>query len=365
MNSDPSSVEAAALEQERLKSLVNNMADGVLALDDELNIAIYNGAVLDVLDVNGSINGKPVCDVVRLYDKHNQHVNISDIIRSSTTPKTTRDYHIVYADNSSVNLYISIAPVHLGYGQSGVQGYVVLMRDITREKSLEDERDEFISVVSHELRTPITIAEGNLSNALFLAQKTGDVSQVEKALRDAHDQILFLADMINDLATLSRAEQGKLTYEIEDINIQTLLKELIDSYQAEAQKKKITLNLELDSKLELLSSGKLYVHEILQNLITNAIKYTDEGSVTVEASQTSEGVRVSVRDSGIGINKQDLQKIFDKFFRSEDFRTRKHNGTGLGLYVTIKLIRLVKAQIDVHSELNKGSIFTVTFPNLR
>lgn len=365
MNSEGNSAEVAALEQERLRSLVNSMADGVVALDDSLAVAMYNGAALDVLDINGSLTGKPIGDVMQLYDVHNQPIQIAEIIKNSVTPHSYRDYYLLYRDNSRINLYLSVAPVHLGYGKKGAQGYVLLLRDITREKSLEEERDEFISVVSHELRTPITIAEGNLSNALFMAEKTGDISVVTKALHDAHEQILFLSEMINDLATLSRAEHGKLTYEIEDIHMPTLLKELQDSYTEHASKKNIDLQLDIDNRLELLSSGKLYVHEILQNLITNAIKYTDGGRVTITATKTVEGVKVSVEDSGIGINKQDVQKIFDKFFRSEDYRTRKHNGTGLGLYVTMKLIRLVKGDIEVESELNKGSIFTVKFPNLR
>jgi PAS domain S-box-containing protein len=356
--------EHAAIEQERLKSLINSMADGVLALDDSQNIVLYNGAALDVLDINGSLEGKQVSSVLRLFDTHNQPLDVSSLISGPDTSRSYRDYHMVYSDNSTVNLYISIAPVRLGYGQQGTKGYVVILRDITREKSLEEERDEFIGVVSHELRTPITIAEGNLSNAVLMAQKTGDMTLVMKALHDAHEQIIFLADMINDLATLSRAERGKLTYEIEEINMPNLMQELVDSYQMEAQKKNISLSLELDPKLEILRSSKLYVHEILQNFITNAIKYTDEGSVRVEVTQLTKGVRCSVHDSGIGISKQDQQKIFDKFFRSEDYRTRKHSGTGLGLYVSFKLLRLVKGDVDVQSELDKGSVFTVTFPNL-
>lgn len=112
-------------------------------------------------------------------------------------------------------------------------------------------------------------------------------------------------------------------------------------------------------------SAKLYVREILQNLITNALKYTEEGSVTISAMAASGGVAFSIADTGIGISKTDQEKVFDKFFRSEDFRTRASSGTGLGLYVTIKLARLIHAELDLTSELNKGSTFTVFFPNLQ
>ena len=360
----PISATEETLERERLKSLVNNMADGVVAIDEKLNVALYNGAALDVLDVNGSIMNKHIDSVLSLIDKHNQPVDVVEMIRATKAAQSNRDYRVAYADGSRINLYLSIAPVHLGYGKTGTQGYVLLLRDITREKSLEEERDEFISVVSHELRTPITIAEGNISNALVAAQRSGDIAFVMKALEQAHDQVNFLAAMINDLATLSRAERGKLTLDIEEFNIKDLLEELAAAYRDEATEKGLTLTLELDPRLELLKSSKLYVHEIIQNLVTNAIKYTDSGSVRMYAKQDGDKVRISVQDSGIGISKPDQERIFDKFFRSEDYRTRNHNGTGLGLYVTMKLMHIVHADIDVESELNKGSTFTAIFPNL-
>ena len=366
MPEELSAEQKAVIDHERLQSLINSMADGVIALDGDLRVVRYNGAALDVLDTNGSISDIQIGDILKPVDKHNQLVDIQAIIHETHTSQSFRDYSLPYSDGSSINLYVSIAPVHLGYGKNGNDdgGYVLLLRDITREKSLEEERDEFISVVSHELRTPITIAEGDLSNALLLARKTGDMTKVLKALTEAHDQVVFLADMINDLATLSRAERGKLQTEIEQINMSDLLHELHDAYEPEATKKGLALNFELDPKLELLASSRLYVHEILQNFITNAIKYTEKGSVTVTAKQLPKGVRIAVRDTGIGISKTDKERIFDKFFRSEDYRTRQHSGTGLGLYVTVKLARMIKADIDLESELNAGSTFTITFPHL-
>ncbi len=255
--------------------------------------------------------------------------------------------------------------MRLGYGQEGMKGYVILLRDITREKSLEEERDEFISVVSHELRTPIAISEGNIGNAEFIFEKSGIANPAMKdALKQAHDQVNFLSAMINDLATLSRAERGVLKVEPESINAHELMNDLLGLYTHDAEAKGLKLNIDLDPELELLQSSKLYVREILQNFITNAIKYTQSGSVTIGAKARKDGVEFTVSDTGIGISKADQEKVFDKFFRSEDFRTRENNGTGLGLYVTMKLTRLIHAEIDLHSELNKGSTFTILVPNL-
>ncbi len=355
----------AELEHQRLTSLINSMADGVIATDEQGKIIVYNGAALDILDINSSMSGKSIDEVLKLIDKNNQSVNSRQLVLKTKTPETSRDLRLPYPDGSRINLYVSIAPVRLGYGKRGTRGYVLLLRDITREKSLEEERDEFISVVSHELRTPIAIAEGNISNAQFVVSKTGDLEQVKHALKQAYDQITFLSNMINDLSTLSRAETGKLNIEIEDINVHDLIEDLVASYLPQAETKGLKLIAENDPSLELLKSGKLYVREVLQNFITNALKYTEQGCITIGARKQPEGVVFQVSDTGIGISKKDQEKVFDKFFRSEDFRTKESSGTGLGLYVTMKLANLLHAEIELKSEINKGSTFCIFIPNLK
>ncbi len=351
----------------RLTSLVNSMADGVLAVDKNAKVVLFNGAALNILDLNNLKEGDKLESILKPIDRNNQPVDIVKLVTDTTVSTSNRDLRIAYKDGSVSNLYLSIAPVHLGFSKTGqdLGGYVLLMRDITTEKSLEEERDEFISVVSHELRTPITIAEGNISNAQMIVERgVDDITAVKSALKAAHTQVLFLADMINDLATLSRAERGKLTLEVEPINIHDLVLELKNNYDPQAKARGLEIKTMLDPNLEILKSSKLYVREMLQNFITNALKYTVKGHVTIEAKQKPDGVEIIVSDTGIGISKADQERLFDKFFRADDVRTRAINGTGLGLYVTMKLAKLTNADINFSSELNKGSTFSVFFPNI-
>lgn len=364
MEIEHGALQSADVERERLTSLINSMADGVIAVDKNLKIVLYNGAALNIMDVNISLPGKPLKSVLPLKDKNGENVNLTGLIKGSKQPIASREWRLAQPDGSMMNLYTSIAPVRLGYGEKGMHGYVVLIRDITREKSLEEERDEFISVVSHELRTPIAIAEGNIGNAEFILSKQGGNSQIDNALKAAHQQVTFLAGLINDLATLSRAERGKLTLDIESINAHDLILELASNYTPEAQAKQLEMKTDIDPHLELLNSSRLYVREILQNFITNSIKYTEKGHICLGGKQKTDGIEFFVSDTGIGISKTDKEKVFDKFFRSEDYRTRQNSGTGLGLYVTMKLARIIKAKIDLESELNKGSTFTIFIPSL-
>jgi two-component system phosphate regulon sensor histidine kinase PhoR len=358
-------VVSGALERERLVSLINSMADGVLATDENAKLVMYNGQALNILDRNNAKEGDDLHELLPIVDKDNKPIDIDRLIREAKIAYTSRDFRLPYADGSLSNLYISIAPVRLGYGQAGQKGYVVLLRDITREKSLEEERDEFISVVSHELRTPIAIAEGNLSNARFVVEKDPNSNPaIVDALKQAYDQVQFLSGMINDLATLSRAERNKLSVEVEPINVHDLIDDLQHNYAPEAKKKGLEVRTEIDPHLELLYTSKLYAREILQNFITNSIKYTEKGHIIIGAKLRKNGVEFFVQDTGIGISKGDQGRVFDKFFRSEDYRTKASPGTGLGLYVTAKLAHLVKAEISLESELNVGSVFTIFIPNL-
>lgn len=360
-NGDPNAI---ALEHAQLKALINSMGDGVIATDEAGKVTLYNGAALNVLDINTDIKGEYVGNHLHLLDSHEQPIDATRLIISTSSQLISRDFRLRYRDGSLVNIYMSISPVRSDYGNTA-SGFVLLLRDITHEKSLEEEREEFISVVSHELRTPVTIAEGNLSNATIILENGGDYHAVNNAVHQAHDQVTFLSSLINDLSTLSRAENSQdHRINVVSINVHQLLHTLAQNYVSDVQKKNLVMHTEIDPSLELLHNSNLYVREILQNFITNAIKYTEHGTVTIGARPHQNGVMFTVSDTGIGISKNDQEEIFNKFFRSEDYRTRKSSGTGLGLYVTRKLAKLIGAEISVESTLNKGSVFKIYVPDL-
>lgn len=360
----PSRQEVINIEHQQLRALINSMPDGVIATDEIGRIKMCNGAALNILDSNTDLEGTYVGNLLKLLDANQQPIDGTRLVVETKTQMVSRDYSLPYSDGSLINVYLSIAPVKPSYGSEGRGGFVILVRDITHEKSLEDERNEFVSIVSHELRTPVSIAEGNLSNATIIIDRDGDLPKIKNAVQQAHDQILFLSSLINDLSTLSRAESGALDVNYVSINVNQLLSNLGQNYQPSVEKKNLMLHIEIDPTLELLHSSSLYVREILQNFITNSIKYTEKGSITIGAKPAPGGVIFTISDTGIGISKPDQEHIFNKFFRSEDFRTRKNSGTGLGLYVTRKLAKKIGAKISVESALDKGSTFTIYIPNL-
>lgn len=344
-------------QRERLLALVNSMGDAVIATDEAGAIKIYNAAALSLLDTNANLTNKKLDRVLKLYDENDKRVHALDQVKTRKTVFSRTDLLHRFADGETINLYINFSPIQLSYHSTGERGYILTLRDITKEKSLEEERDEFISVVSHELRTPVAIVEGNISNARILQERGATRDVLNHALDDAHEQIMYLAKMINDLSTLSRAERG-LDSAVEEINPTDLLTDLFKNYTDAAQKKGLTLDLDLQPRLPTVQTSRLYLEEILQNLITNAIKYTKSGTVTILGHKTKDGVYFGVKDTGIGISKSDQRHIFEKFYRSEDYRTRETSGTGLGLYVTHKLANKMGVHIDFESRLNHGSTFS-------
>lgn len=349
------------MDQQRLMTLVNSMTDGFLALDETTSIVLYNSAALNMLDEN-SLQGKTLNQVLNLIDKHNRPLTIQKILPKSGS-MTSDEWQLKYDDGSTINLFISVSTLQTAYGDSSGGGWVVIFRDITQQKKIEQERDEFVSVASHELRTPVAIAEGSISNGILLAEKSGAADTIKHSLAAAHDQIIFLSNLINDLSMLSKAERGSAAMEIDTFSPTRLAETLAEDYSRMAQVKKLELKTELATTPEIRSSS-LYVREILQNFITNAIKYTQKGSVTIALKQKNDGVEFSVSDSGIGISKSDQAKIFEKFYRSSDWRVREVNGTGLGLYVTFKLAKAIGATLSIASEAEKGSTFSIFVPNM-
>lgn len=353
------------LEHDRLVALVNSMGDGVIAISDQGVIRIYNAAAASILDTNVNLVGKTISKVLRLRDSSGNKVRLLSILKELHSNIVRTDLLHEFNDGEKIHLYLNISPIHLGYQHIGEHGYILLLRDITKEKSLEQERDEFISVVSHELRTPIAIAEGNISNVIVLEERGANKKMLKQSVQDAYQQITFLSKMVNDLATLSRAERGTADMEVEEINLAELLEQLHDSYQEQAAKKGLKLVTQTKGQLAPFRTSRLYLQEILQNFITNAIKYTKEGTVTVTAELDGRKAVFTIKDTGIGISKSDQKRLFQKFFRSEDYRTRESSGTGLGLYLVKKLTQQLHGKIVFGSRLNHGSTFTVTIPPLK
>lgn len=356
-------------QQNRMSTLINNIADAIVSTNISGEISAYNAAFINLLDTNANLEDAPINDILVLHDTSGQKISMLDVIYDSSAVKVRDDLTAIIS-GEEIRLEITSSAIRSAYQGEGEQasqhsGYIIILRDVTKSKSLEEERDEFISVVSHELRTPITIAEGTLSNTELMMQRD-DIAK-DKLIQNvtlAHNQIVFLAKMVNDLSTLSRAERG-VADTVEEIDVAEMIHDLYNEYQPQAAERGLGFDIHMPGKPGFVSASRLYLKELLQNFVTNAIKYTHEGSVTVTVKHQDGHIVFAIKDSGIGISKSDQKRIFEKFYRAEDYRTRETSGTGLGLYVAEKLAHKIGATIDLKSRLNHGSTFSISLPSTK
>jgi signal transduction histidine kinase len=354
------------LQKDRFTVIINNLQESVISTDRHGIVQLYNAATLNLLDTNVPIREKHIGNVLHLKDASGKPYSLLKELEKAIGTVIRDDLRMRFGMPEEIRVELTFTPIRSSYTKTektdSHDGYIIMLRDVTKAKSLEEERDEFISVVSHELRTPITVIEAEISNLQALMQHP-DVSKEmkEDALAGAHSQVMYLAKMVNDLSALSRAERG-VGDAIEEINLKDMVHSLYDEFSESAHEKGLKLNLDLSPKLSPLNSSRLYLEELLQNFINNSIKYTKAGSVTISAKQTGNEISFAVKDTGIGISKSDQEKVFNKFFRSEDYRTRETSGTGLGLYVSAKLAKKLGTKIVLVSRLNHGSVFSFSLP---
>ncbi|MDO8591336.1 MAG: ATP-binding protein [bacterium] len=253
-------------------------------------------------------------------------------------------------------------------------GVVGVFRDVTREKQEEARRSEFVSTASHEMRTPIAAIEGYLS--LALNPKIAQIDPHAKSyLEKAHTATEHLGELFADLLTSSKAEDGRIASYPTAIEVGEVVAQAAEAGRFNAQKKDLQLKYQVSSNKEV-TGGKVIrplfyafvdpnrLREVLQNLIDNAIKYTPEGNITVALTGDNSVIQIQVRDTGAGISEEDIPHLFQKFYRVDSSMTRTIGGTGLGLYISRKIVEMYNGRIWVESQLGKGSIFFINLPRL-
>jgi PAS domain S-box-containing protein len=247
-----------------------------------------------------------------------------------------------------------------------VIGTVVIMEDVTEEKALQRSRDEFFSIASHELRTPLTAIRGNSDMILGYYKEQLKDPELKGMVGDIHQASMRLIDIVNDFLDMSRLEQGKLVFKKEPFDIVSLINQILREYDVTGSRKKLYLKLETPPQPELfVLADKDRIRQVIVNLIANAIKFTDRGGVTVRLTPAGATLRLAVVDTGKGIPMESQHLLFHKFQQaSNNILTRDNTqSTGLGLYIARLVVEGMGGKIYLeHSEVDKGSVFTLELP---
>lgn len=222
-----------------------------------------------------------------------------------------------------------------------------------------DTRQEFFANISHELRTPITYLEGY--SQVLQQELYETVEEKNKYLEIIHDEALRLQHLVEDLFDLSKMEEGKINLELDWVNMSDLTQQAVRKVELKAREKSLSLKYKENGMMKKIRGDKKRMEQIILNLLENAVRYTEKGEINVSLSYTSSAFLLVVEDSGIGIPKDEIPYIFERFYRVEKSRSRQYGGTGLGLSIVKKLVELQGGQITVASEVDKGTRFEIQF----
>lgn len=228
------------------------------------------------------------------------------------------------------------------------------LRELDRLKSM------FIASMSHELRTPLNSIIG--FTGIILQGMSGKITEDQrKELTMVKNSANHLLTLINDVIDVSKIEAGKVELFIEEFNLIDLVQEVKESFKVAADEKKLKLSFEMPKRL-IIKSDERRIKQVILNLVSNAIKFTDRGEIKIKVKKKDDRLKVSVADTGIGIKKEDMEKLFKQFSRIYVEGRQITEGTGLGLYLSRKIVDLLGGQIEAESQFEKGSMFTFTFP---
>lgn len=243
--------------------------------------------------------------------------------------------------------------------QGEIVSALVITHDVTASKELEQRKDNFISMASHELRTPITILKGMAQILKRRLTKRG-IMDLVVSLAKMEGQIDRLTRLVNELLDVSKIQADRLDYKEEPVDIDALVKETIEMLQPTALQHKLILT---GTAHAMVKGDKERLEQVLTNLITNAIKFSPQAEkVDISVAASHDAVRIEIRDYGTGIAKAYQEKIFDRFFRIEDEKTKGVAGLGMGLYITSEIVKRHNGKITVESEEGKGSTFSISLP---
>lgn len=340
------------LEDQRLQAILSNMAHGVLVLDEDENICIINPVAEYLLDTRRD-------DIIGHNGTRFIFSPADDLLLVKQQLMSGEQINL---SKQTLNKVLSISCTALRDQEQNFKGTVAVIRDITEQNRLDRIKTEFIATASHELRTPLTVISGYTE--MLLEDEAGSLNaEQHNFLSMIQSNTERLSLLMRDLLDVSRIEEGELRLSQHMISIINIIESAVTLMRPEIERKSQKLFVCIEPDIPEIYGDSDRLIQLLTNLLSNARKFTPvNGHININAEVKKTMLNVSVSDTGIGLAKEDIDRLFDKFFRVEDSATRQTNGTGLGLVICRGIARLHGGDIEVASELGQGSTFTLMLP---
>ena len=335
-------------ERNKLDTLFQHMADGMVAFDSDGMLLQFNAAAEEMLD-------RKLGEGLRYTD-----VFPEVQVRQEDVALDGRSIEIDYAAGPRF-LKIYFAPIRLG---AEGKGLMAVLHDVTEQRKLDDSRREFVANVSHELRTPLTNVRGYAETLMSADDIDRDIQM--RFLGVISSEADRMTRIVKDLLTLTRLDYNRMEMHMQRMDLRELGQKAAAAMEGQAKSQGLTLTCDLPEEMPAVTGDPERIQQVIINIITNAIKYNKpQGSIAITGGVEADQVFLRVEDTGIGVPKADLERLFERFYRVDKARSRESGGTGLGLAIAKQIVETHGGRIGFDSEYGKGSIVTLYLPRTK
>lgn len=347
--------------QETLDLIFNNSADGIMVLDSEQRIEDFSPGMERITGYKKKDTLGHLAQNLLKFHAEKDSSLLPDLM--FTVPKLKKDEpyvknRLVSKDGKEIDIEASYALIKEGSG--GVKSMAVI-RDVSYEKALTQRDKEFIAVTSHQLNTPLSIIRGYSS--LLLGGKAGALSSKQKEyLGEIHESTEKMVQLTSNLLSISRIEQEKIKLHIEEINVSDMFSLIVKNFGEKAQELGVELILsDIDNNL-IISADQDRLTQAISNIVDNSIKYSPHGKVEISILDKKLSIEIIVKDNGVGIPKESVEKIGEKFYRTQEAINIDNKGTGLGVFISKTIIEKHHGFMNIESYPKKGTMITINLP---
>jgi two-component system phosphate regulon sensor histidine kinase PhoR len=340
-------VDSLARDRARMEAILASMIEGVLVVNEQGRLQLVNAAARRILKLEQGAIDHSYVEAIR-------HPGIVEHIARALKGEETEGLELSVTRDTTRTLVARVAPV-----VTAGRGAVLVMHDITDLRKADQIRRDFVANVSHELRTPLTAIKGY---AEALLDDPDDPEAQQKFLEIIHRHAARMERLVKDLLRLARLDAGQEAVELARCDIAGLVRGIAGDFEPMAGEKQQTLDVHVATEAETLVTDAAKLHDIIRNLVENAVNYTPEGgAIDVRAAVAGGRFQITVADTGPGIAPDDLARVFERFYRVDKSRTSP-GGTGLGLSIVKHLVHVLDGEVIVENQPGGGALFTVTLP---
>ena len=337
------------------QTILGAMEDGVLVVDARSRITLTNPTFQKMFELPDPAVGVPLVEAVR-------RATLDQLIAETLLTGEAMRSELSLADSRTHSeRHIEVSAVPIKDAEDEVTGAVVLFHDITELKQLDQIRRDFVANVSHELRTPLSILRGYIEVLFDEPQTSREELTRILSIMERHSK--RLQRLVDDLLSLAQLESSQAELELGVVRMDELFNNLIRDWKEKLARKNLKVIVDLPSKPLMLRADGTRLEEVLHNLLDNAVKFSpDNGQIRLRGARRGSNVVLSVADNGIGISKEHLSRIFERFYRADKARSREVGGTGLGLAIVKHIAQLHGGRVEAESELGRGTTILVVLP---